>query len=192
MNDKYLDLINACLPDALIKALVDKTGLSRKDVENISIEIVTRVFGDGSDLSKDSVLKRLENVATGKSLTDIITHLEEKHGIIPAATSNVLQEILPLLFKRIATLDDKYFDNNVDDVYRNIEKKANETSKSVKVKKPLFRSKSKVKTVNKDDSQELPIEDKGMSLIDKICVTLVGAALIALIGIVLFLFIKNS
>ena len=56
MNEKYIKLINACLPDQLITALEEKSGLERKNVEYVCLEVIARVFGDGSDLTKVTVL----------------------------------------------------------------------------------------------------------------------------------------
>ena len=224
MKENYLKLINACLPNALIEALSEKSGLEKADVEHICLEVVARVFGDGSDLKKDDILARLNNVIGGQELKSILTRSNEKYGIPVDKASVVLTQLLPLLFKRISTLDDSYFDEDhpiqalkeekeelveetkpeevkeevkeetsVDDVFKNIEEKAeaqitSKTETKKKEKKSLFKKKVKLE---KDEIQGT-IDNKELSLIEKICIIVILVALVALIGIIVYLFIKQQ
>lgn len=214
MNEKYIKLINACLPDQLITALEEKSGLERKNVEYVCLEVIARVFGDGSDLTKVTVLSKLKNVVSGNEIKSVLERLENKYAIKSTDSSKVLEQLLPLLFKRITTLDDSYFETiqkeevkeepvqeikepTVEDVYKNIEKRVEaqsvpqEEPMRIKTKKPLFKKKEKV--IKKETEEKAVDEDnKELSLLEKICMTVVGVALLALIGIVLFLFIKQS
>ncbi|MDO5440430.1 MAG: hypothetical protein Q4F12_02705 [Erysipelotrichaceae bacterium] len=214
MNEKYIKLINACLPDQLITALEDKSGLERKNVEYVCLEVIARVFGDGSDLTKVTVLSKLKNVVSGDEIKSVLERLENKYAIKSTDSSKVLEQLLPLLLKRITTLDDSYFETiqkeevkeepvqeikepTVEDVYKNIEKRAEaqsvpqEEPMRIKTKKPLFKKKEKV--IIKETEEKVVDEDnKELSLLEKICMIVVGVALLALIGIVLFLFIKQS
>lgn len=213
MNEKYIKLINACLPDQLITALEEKSGLERKNVEYVCLEVIARVFGDGSDLTKVTVLSKLKNVVSGDEIKSVLERLENKYAIKSTDSSKVLEQLLPLLFKRITTLDDSYFETiqkeevkeepvqeikepTVEDVYKNIEKRAEaqsvpqEEPMRIKTKKPLFKKKEKV--IKKETEEKVEEDNKELSLLEKICMIVVGVALLALIGIVLFLFIKQS
>lgn len=212
MKENYVKLINACLPDALIKALEEKTGLDRKNVEYVCLEVVARIFGDGNDLTKISILKRLKTVIEGEELKNILSRLETKYGITTTSSGAVLNQLLPLLFKRLSTLDDSYFEQEpaheevvqeevkpvveekatVEDVYKNIEKKAEAqyaTKPEVKEeKKHLFHKKEKVKK----EEIEGAVDTKELSLVEKICIWSVVVALVALIATIAILFIKQS
>lgn len=194
MKENYVKLINACLPDALIKALVEKTGLDQKNVENVCLEVAARVFGDGSDLSKEGILKRLKVVVSGDELKSILSRLETKYSISTLDSGAVLNQLLPLLFKRLTTLEDSYFENtkqevepSVDDVFKNIEMKA----EAQYAPKPEIKEEKKVEPIKKDEVQGT-VDSKELSLIEKICIIAVGVALLALVGTVVFLFIKQG
>ena len=226
MNEKYINLINACLPNALIDALEEKWGLKKEDVEHICLEVVARVFGDGSDLKKNNIMIRLNNVVGGQELKSILTRLNDKYGISANNASVVLTQLLPLLFKRITSLNDSYFDEehpvkvleeekiepivqpkqeeiikpikeekqeeSVDDVFKNIEKKAEAqlVSKQIekKEKKSIFKKKRKLE---KDEVQEA-IDNKELSIIERICIIAVLVALLALVGTIVYLFLKQQ
>lgn len=238
MKENYIKLVNACLPDALIAALQEKSGLEKKEVESICLEVIARVFGDGSDLSKENILLKLKNVISGEELKNILERLETKYQINPNGTSTVLEQLLPLLFKRITSLDDSYFDKkeleeensespvieekqeelvkeevedpiieeikreeltqekSVDDVFKNIEEKAEAQfgqkplTRKEKHRKPLFKKKEKpLKEVNNDIEEP---ESKELSLLEKICIWVIVASLLALIGTIVFLIVKQS
>lgn len=214
MKENYIKLINACLPNPLIVALQEKSGLTKADVEHICLEVVARIFGDGSDLKKENILVRLNGVVGGQELKSILTRLKDKYGITADKASVVLTQLLPLLFKRLSSLDDSYFDEvhpvqtlkeekiesvveekkeaSVDDVFKNIEKKAEAqyAPKEIKKKekKPLFKKKQKV---GKDEVEGI-VDNKELSIIEKICIIAVVVALVALIGTIVFLFIKQQ
>lgn len=194
MKENYVKLINACLPDALIKALVEKTGLDQKNVENVCLEVAARVFGDGNDLSKEGILKRLKVVVSGDELKNILSRLETKYSISTLDSGAVLNQLLPLLFKRLTTLEDSYFEStkqevepSVDDVFKNIEMKA-EAQYAPKIE---VKEEKKVEPIKKDEVQGT-VDSKELSLIEKICIIAVGVALLALVGTVVFLFIKQG
>lgn len=224
MKENYMNLIKACLPDALIKAIAEKTNIDKNNVENCCLEVVARVFGDGNDLTRNGILERLKKVVEPDQLKSVLVRSETKYGMKASDASNVVQELLPILFKRVATLEDNYFDEEkvtslkeeaikkdeptVDDVYNNIVKKAetqahtetepsiikmkkvNKPSLNNKFKKPLFNKKPKVKKEGKIiENKE---EDKTLNLIEKICMIVVAVALVALIGTIIFLFVKNK
>ena len=220
MKENYIKLINACLPNPLIVALQEKSGLSKEDTEHVCLEVVARVFGDGSDLKKENILVRLNGVVGGQELKSILTRLKDKYGITADKASVVLTQLLPLLFKRLSSLDDSYFDEahpvqtlkeekiepvveeekpveekkeaSVDDVFKNIEKKAEAqyAPKEIKKKekKPLFKKKQKI---GKDEVEGV-VDNKELSIIEKICIIAVVVALVALIGTIVFLFIKQQ
>ena len=226
MKENYIKLINACLPNNLITALKEKSGLKKEDVEHICLEVVARVFGDGSDLKKNNIMIRLNNVVGGQELKSILTRLNDKYGISANNASVVLTQLLPLLFKRITSLNDSYFDEehpvkvleeekiepivqpkqeeiikpikeekqeeSVDDVFKNIEKKAEAQYASKKIekkeKKPLFKKRKKLEK----GEIEGTIDNKELSIIEKICIIAVLIALLALIGTIAYLFIKQQ
>ena len=162
---------------------------------------------------------RLKENVDGATLKEILERIENKYGVSSSESGKVLEQLIPLFFKRISTLDDSYFDEehpvqaiekeeeiislvqqeskeaSVDDVYKNIEKRAEEENgepkEMAKEKKSLFKKKEKKKKLEKDEIQGT-IDSKELTIIEKICIWAVVVSLIALIGTIAFLFIRQS
>ena len=112
MNEQYKRLVNAVFPDEDLTALAKKTNVDKKDVEHITIEIIVRIFGDGSDLSKETIEHKIKQIVGSDELKGLISRLESKYGISSGTASKVLGEMLPNLFRKVVTLDNSYFESN--------------------------------------------------------------------------------
>lgn len=111
MNEQYKRLVNAVFPDEDLTALAKKTNVDKKDVEHITIEIIVRIFGDGSDLSKETIEHKIKQIVGSAELKGLISRLEFKYGISSGTASKVLGEMLPNLFRKVVTLDNSYFES---------------------------------------------------------------------------------
>lgn len=217
MKDSYVKLINACVPDTLVEAFSNKYNIEKPQIENICLEIVARIFGDGSDLSKEGIVKRLKENCESSELKEVLVRIENKYGINAGSASKVLSELLPLLFQRISTLDNSYFEEkqevqeetkevpqvastksevSMEELYKNIEKKAEQQAeKHEEIKKTrlsLFRKKhinkeSAAKEIERIEQEENQV----ISLVDKICMIAVGTSLLSLIVTIGIIFIKQ-
>lgn len=217
MKDNYVKLINACVPDTLVEAFSNKYNIEKPQIENICLEIVARIFGDGSDLSKEGIVKRLKENCESSELKEVLVRIENKYGINAGSASKVLSELLPLLFQRISTLDNSYFEEkqevqeetkevpqvastksevSMEELYKNIEKKAEQQAeKHEEIKKTrlsLFRKKhinkeSAAKEIERIEQEENQV----ISLVDKICMIAVGTSLLSLIVTIGIIFIKQ-
>lgn len=186
MNETYVKLINAVLPDSLIEVVASKTGVEKNKVELCAAEVIARVFGTGDDLKKQTIIAKLNKTTDGESIKSIILKINSKHGIEAGEIAKVLQQVLPVMKSRINSLDNSYFDPDeipfaeasVEDVFKNIEKKVEEQAPvKEKIRKPLFKKKEKVK---KEVKEEV-VETKETTLTEKICM---WAVLIAFVGLV--------
>lgn len=217
MKDNYVKLINACVPDTLVEAFSNKYNIEKPQIENICLEIVARIFGDGLDLSKEGIVKRLKENCESSELKEVLVRIENKYGINAGSASKVLSELLPLLFQRISTLDNSYFEEkqevqeetkevpqvastksevSMEELYKNIEKKAEQqVEKHEEIKKTrlsLFRKKhinkeNAAKEIEKIEQEENQV----ISLVDKICMIAVGTSLLSLIVTIGIIFIKQ-
>lgn len=217
MKDSYVKLINACVPDTLVEAFSNKYNIEKPQIENICLEIVARIFGDGLDLSKEGIVKRLKENCESSELKEVLVRIENKYGINAGSASKVLSELLPLLFQRISTLDNSYFEEkqeiqeetkevpqvastksevSMEELYKNIEKKAEQqVEKHEEIKKTrlsLFRKKhinkeNAAKEIEKIEQEENQV----ISLVDKICMIAVGTSLLSLIVTIGIIFIKQ-
>lgn len=194
MNENYAKLINEVLPDSKIKEIAKKINLDSNVVEICSAEIIARIFGNGEDLKKDVILSNINKVTDGASIKDIIVKIKTKHNIEASDSAKVLQQILPFVKNKVNSLDQSYFvqpvqekkEASVEDVFKNIEKKAElQEAKDKKItKRPLFKKKEKVK---KEVNNEVLIEDGKTTLLEKICMWAVLAGLVGLIATVIVL-----
>lgn len=108
----------------------------------------------------------------------------------PQVQAQVMQQVVP-------QPQPVMVDTTVDDVYKNIEDKA---KMSQEASAPLSKKeKKKLKKKEKKQIKELAkdkaigsVDDRELSLIEKICMIVVFLALIALIGVVVVLFLKNK
>ena len=236
MDEQYKKLVNAVFSDEIVSELANKTSVSKVDVEHICIEVIARVFGNGSDLSKQTIEHKIKQIVGNEELKNLLVRLQDKYNISSGVASKVLGEMLPTIFKRVVTLDNSMFvepvkenkevqyvavkeakpieelkkeikepviqEPSVDDVYKNIEKnviKEEQIKQNIEVtrntKKKISLFSKKPKESKKKPTNEVPVyqeEKRGTTLIEKICIGVVLAALIALIGTIIFLTIKQK
>lgn len=230
MNEQYKRLVNEIFPDNVITQIASNTSVNKTDVEHICIEIIARVLGDGSDLTKETIEHRIKQVVDNEQLKGLIQRLETKYGISSQKASVVLSELLPVIFKRVASLDSGLFERHekhevqykaleeaktieqlkaeetretsVDDVFKNIESNAIKEEKSKfnievdnKPKKKVSLFSKKPKKEKKLEINREPVvstEKKELTILEKICMIVVLAALVALIASVIFLIIKQK
>lgn len=204
MIKNYSKLVNACLPAELIKALVEKTGLEKKNVEYICFEIASKLFNDGSEINKDIVLEKLKTLASETEIKTLLERLRKKYNINTSDSSKVLEKLIPLLFKRIATLNDSYFvaasnkkeknktkKNNglsIDEVYSNIEKNVGTKKEELEVTRKI--SRKELYDNNESNENEFYEDDNRLLVIEKVCVIAVGVVLLALVAVIIILFIR--
>lgn len=203
MNEIYAKLINAVMPDTLMGSIAAKIGTDKEKVEICAAEIIAKVFGDGEDLRKEHLIDNLKKTSTSEVLKEIIIKISLKHEMPTKEVGTVLATIIPIIQTRITSLDASYFENkqeetkeeSVEEVFKNIERKANEDEKKV-AKKPngfLFKKHKtlKEKPVIKQETNEVITNNK-TGLIEKICMWVVFASFIGLVVTVCVLIIVSK
>lgn len=218
MKENYMKIVGAIMPDRLVSLIAEKAHQDKKNVENCCLEIIVRVLGDGNDLTKVGILNRLKENVQGEKLKDLLVRIQNKYGINSGEVGVILSTIIPILYENITKLDGSYFvsevkeepiiekiDNNqnlsdeesIDQIFKNIEEKAekqviknSKKERIIKEKKSLFKFKKKDKTKKEVLINEPIVEEKGFSLIEKICMIAVAAAFGALLITCIVLFIK--
>ena len=236
MNEQYKKLVNAIFPDDDLTLYANKTNVSKKDIEHICIEIIARVLGNGTDLSKETIQHKIKKIVENDELKNLLVRLDSKYGISSGTASKALGEMLPNLFRKVVTLDNNLFttpivekhpvqykaleeakpieelkkeieepvikqEPSVDDVFKNIESNVTKeeqvkqkivVTRENKKKKSLFSKKEKkVKEKPIKVEKKLEEEKRELSFIEKICIIVVLVALVALIGTIIFLAIKQ-
>lgn len=209
MKEIYIKLIGKTLPDSLLSEIANKSQVNKKDVENCCLELVARVFGDGSDLTKTGILTRIKETCSNENLKELILKLGEKYNINAKQASAILGIVLPTFFKNVSALEDSDFveeevkpqvastksETTIDEIYKNIEAKAEKQQevKPEKQHKHLFNKKAKVVETKQVDTNKEPVVDEkeGLSTIEKACMIVVLVSLIALVGVVVYMFIRQ-
>ena len=193
MNEQYKRLVNEIFPDDVMTQIANKTSVDKIDVEHICIEIIARVLGDGSDLTKKAIEHRIKKVVENEQLKALIKRLETKYDISSKTASVVLGELLPAIFRKVSNLDSNLFENHerhevqykaleeaktidqikdeetsdtsVDDVFKNIENNAIKDEKSKFNIEVDNKPKKKVSLFSKKPKKEKKLEIKRESIV---------------------------
>lgn len=209
MNENYAKLINAVMPETLMGSIAAKIGTDKEKVEICSAELIAKIFGEGEDLRKNVILDNLKKASTSETLKEIIIKTSLKHEMQTKEVGTILAAIIPIIQTRITSLDATYFESeqkevkvikeekeeSVEEVFKNIERKAQEDIK-IKEKKPsrFFINKHKIvkqKGIIVAEGQENKVNNN-ISLIEKICMWVVLAAFVGLVVTVTVLIIVSK
>lgn len=210
MKENYIKMINAVLPNELINSISEKTGINKQNVEYVCAETLAKIFGNGENLRKSFIVENVKKASTGEVLKEILTKVDAKYNIAASDAGVVLSSALPIIQKKVANLDNSYFEPeelilekaSVDDIYKNIEIKAEEQIKpkanlisSIKNKfnAPRPKIEEKSKTEEKiSEPKTVKMEQTNVNLIEKICMYVVLAAFVCVILTFVVLIIKSK